>query len=289
MRILLPGRPWGLFTFLASLRVLPSLCFVSNAEGGPLGDISSLYYEGVNLDPEVINTDEVALNAFVEVDGLDFEDDGMLSGEFPQLGGTKPSISNTRGRQRSIKLHNQAGSEMPVVDRAEQEDASAQTVRETETSSPGRETLTSPPSLRGQKESDGSAHSVQMSALQMKERGSILQGIGGALLGSAAGTLLGGANQALQGPFALNTPQTNLTAGLTQTPAATAVTAAPMASLPVAGVTGMASVPAMTYGTYDTSVDTSHTVAGIVIGIIVGLILLCLIGGCVWKLTKKRR
>ncbi|KAL8274152.1 hypothetical protein Esti_001994 [Eimeria stiedai] len=123
------------------------------------------------------------------------------------------------------------------------------------------------------------------SALQLQEGKGLLSGIGSALLGSAAGTLLGGAKQTLQGPFALNTPQTNLTANLgspaaaTATPAGTAAAATPMASLPLG-----AESPAGA-----TSTDASHHVTGIVIGVIVGLLVLCLVGGCVWRMTKRKR
>ncbi|OEH78716.1 uncharacterized protein LOC34619861 [Cyclospora cayetanensis] len=115
------------------------------------------------------------------------------------------------------------------------------------------------PSIRGV--------SAAASALQVKDQG-ILAGIGSALLGSAAGTIIGGAQQNLAGPFALNTPQTNLTANVSG-----------------AGGLGAAQMGA----TSETSSDSSHNVTGVVIGVIVGLVALCLIGGCVWKMTKGKR
>lgn len=105
--------------------------------------------------------------------------------------------------------------------------------------------------------------SPEASALQITGGGSLLAGIGSALLGSAAGTLVGGAQQTLTGPFALNTPQTNLTANLPGVPGAEPV---PVGAPP----------------------DTSHNVTGIVIGVVVGLLVLCVVGGCVWKMTKKK-
>lgn len=115
----------------------------------------------------------------------------------------------------------------------------------------------------------------EASAIQLGGKG-ILAGIGSALLGSAAGTLVGGAQQTLSGPFALNTPQTNLTANLGG-PTTAAGQAAPAGMMmPLGTPTGE---PA----------DTSHNVTGIVIGVLVGLIVLCVIGGCLWKMTKKKR
>lgn len=128
------------------------------------------------------------------------------------------------------------------------------------------------------------------SALQLHDSKGLLSGIGSALLGSAAGTLMGGAQQTLNGPFALNTPQTNLTANL-GSPSTAAAGAAPAAVVgaPMQVAAGTAMMPGAMVATADPSADTSHNVTGIVIGVIVGLVVLCLIGGCVWKMTKKGR
>ena len=135
---------------------------------------------------------------------------------------------------------------------------------------------------------------IDVSVLQLQQKG-ILACIGSALLGSAAGTLMGGAQQALSGPFALNTPQTNLTANLGGAAAPAAVPAAAAAAVPAAAPAAtVAAAPAG--GAFVSpslaaaaAPDTSHNITGIIIGVFVGLLALCLIGGCVWKMTKRKK
>ncbi|PHJ21026.1 transmembrane protein [Cystoisospora suis] len=109
------------------------------------------------------------------------------------------------------------------------------------------------------------------------------RGIGTILAGAGLSTLLGGANQYQMGPFA---PATPTAPGMM--PGGTTVPAAPALGVPGA-VPAMAAAPAMAGPATPASDGDDHHVAAIAIGVIGGLIALCLVGGCIYTMMKRKK
>ncbi|PFH35698.1 hypothetical protein BESB_053490 [Besnoitia besnoiti] len=115
------------------------------------------------------------------------------------------------------------------------------------------------------------------------------KGIGTILAGAGLNTLLGGVNQYQMGPFAPATPTApGVMPGAAATPLA--VPAAPPGGLPQ-----MAAPPTALPGAVPmvaaaaTPTDSGTNVVAITLGVIGGLVALCLVGGCVYTATSKKR
>ncbi|KEP66789.1 UNVERIFIED_CONTAM: hypothetical protein HHA_270350 [Hammondia hammondi] len=126
------------------------------------------------------------------------------------------------------------------------------------------------------------------------------QGIGTMLAGAGISTLLGGLNQYQMGPFSPATPTSpGVMPGAAASPLPAAAApgvaapgvAAPGAALPqmTPAATALAAPPALAAGVVAPQESSEPNVVAISLGIVGGLIALCLVGGCVYTATKKKR
>ncbi|KFG61605.1 putative transmembrane protein [Toxoplasma gondii RUB] len=121
------------------------------------------------------------------------------------------------------------------------------------------------------------------------------QGIGTMLAGAGISTLLGGLNQYQMGPFSPATPTSpGVMPGAAASPlpgAAAPGLAAPAAALPQMSpaATALAAPAALAPGIVAPQESSEPNVVAISLGIVGGLIALCLVGGCVYTATKKKR